>query len=93
MTAPLTRSQAAMLRFAARHAGTQGTALEIAVYEAFGLGLVGYFQQLHRLVQLPAAEAADPITVRRYRRIAAARTRRVEGRSSTTPAVPLEAHP
>lgn len=70
---PLTRRQEVLLRFAARHADTQGAALEVAVFEAFGLGLVQYLQQLYQLVQLPAAEATDPITVRRLRRLAAAR--------------------
>lgn len=74
---PLTRQQEVLLRFAARHVNTRGVALERAVFEAFSVGLVTYFQRLHQLVQLPAAEAIDPLTVRRYRRLVEQRQARL----------------
>lgn len=70
---PLTRQQLVLLAFFARHESTRGDALVTAVLEAFGIGVIGYSQRLNAVVQLPAAEAACPGPVRRYRRITARR--------------------
>ena len=63
----LTRQQRVLLTFFARHETTHGDALVTAVYEAFGIGVAAYGQRLNALVRIPAAEAAQPEPVRRYR--------------------------
>lgn len=68
---------AVVLRFEARHAGWVDAALEPAVRQAFGIGLLRYRQRLHAAVKHPAAEAFDAATVRRLRRLLEARTRRL----------------
>jgi len=81
MTAPrpLTRRQHALLRFSARHGGrgTHVTAMALLVWEAFGLGLLPYRQELAAAVRHPDAEAAEPTEVRRLRRLRDRRPRRV----------------
>lgn len=66
--APLSRQQRVLLAFFARHETTRGDALVTAVYEAFGIGVLTYGQRLNAVIWHPAAEAAFPGPVRRYRR-------------------------
>lgn len=68
---PLTRRDVALLRFSARHAlaGTDWHVHRLAVWEAFGVGVLRYRQQLVALIRHPAAEAAEPAEVRRLRRL------------------------
>jgi hypothetical protein len=72
----LTRQQQVLLAFFTRHESTRGDALVTAVYEAFGIGVLAYGQRLNALVRLPAAEAAAPGPVRRYRQASARHGRR-----------------
>jgi uncharacterized protein DUF3263 len=51
-------------------------AKEQAIADTFGLTATAYYQQLNRLLDLPAALAAEPVTVRRLRRLRAARLER-----------------
>ena len=55
-----------------RHAGAK----ETAIRERFGLAPTRYYQALNALVDRPAALAADPLLVRRLRRLRAARGQR-----------------
>jgi len=55
-----------------RHAGAK----ETAIRERFGLAPTRYYQALNALVEKPAALAADPLLVRRLRRLRAARGQR-----------------
>lgn len=75
---PLTRRELAMLRFSARHAlaGTPWHQLRLATWEAFGLGVLHWRQQMTHLIRLPAAEAAEPAEVRRLRQHLQRRTDR-----------------
>ncbi|SDG95943.1 DUF3263 domain-containing protein [Klenkia brasiliensis] len=68
---PLTRRQHALLRFSARHAlaGTGYDRQRLAIWEAFGIGVLRYRQQLMAAVRHPGAEAAEPAEVRRLRRL------------------------
>ena len=62
---------AAVLRFEARHAGVPDERLVDLVRQAFGIDLIRYRQRLYAAVTHPAAEALEPATVRRLRRIVA----------------------
>lgn len=71
----LTRREHEMLAFERqwwRHAGAK----ETAIRERFGLAPTRYYQALNALVERPAALAADPLLVRRLRRLRAARGQR-----------------
>ena len=71
----LTRREHEMLAFERqwwRHAGAK----EAAIRERFGLAPTRYYQALNALVDRPAALAADPLLVRRLRRLRAARGQR-----------------
>ncbi|MGY1739204.1 MULTISPECIES: DUF3263 domain-containing protein [unclassified Blastococcus] len=71
----LTRREHEMLAFERqwwRHAGAK----ETAIRERFGLAPTRYYQALNALVEKPAALAADPLLVRRLRRLRAARGKR-----------------
>ncbi|MGY1812922.1 DUF3263 domain-containing protein [Blastococcus sp. SYSU D00820] len=71
----LTRREHEMLAFERqwwRHAGAK----ETAIREQFGLAPTRYYQALNALVDRPAALAADPLLVRRLRRLRAARGQR-----------------
>ena len=71
----LTRREHDMLAFERqwwRHAGAK----ETAIRERFGLAPTRYYQALNALVDRPAALAADPLLVRRLRRLRAARGQR-----------------
>ncbi len=71
----LTRREHEMLAFERqwwRHAGAK----ETAIRERFGLAPTRYYQALNALVDRPAALAADPLLVRRLRRLRAARGQR-----------------
>ena len=68
----LSRREHEMLAFERqwwRHAGAK----ETAIRERFGLAPTRYYQALNALVENPAALAADPLLVRRLRRLRAAR--------------------
>ena len=70
----LTRRERDMLAFERqwwRHAGAK----ETAIRDRFGLTPTRYYQLLNALVDRPAALAADPLLVRRLRRVRAARKR------------------
>jgi hypothetical protein len=68
-----------------RHAGAK----ESAIRERFGTTPTRYYQSLNALIDRPAALAADPLLVRRLRRLRAARQRqrssRVLGKSRLVP--------
>ena len=71
----LTRREHEMLAFERqwwRHAGAK----ETAIRERFGMAPTRYYQALNALVEKPAALAADPLLVRRLRRLRAARGQR-----------------
>lgn len=72
----LTRREQALIRFCAQHANVRGEAYEVAVWGAFGIGMVRFGQLLNRLMWLPEAEAFDAVTVRRYRRVMAGTRRK-----------------
>lgn len=74
---PLPAEDLALLRFAGRTAGWHEDRLTAAVLEAFGCTLTRYHQRLYRALQHPAAEAAEPTTVHRLRRLIDQRTARV----------------
>ena len=70
----LTRREHEMLAFERqwwRHAGAK----ETAIRDRFGVPPTRYYQVLNALVDRPAALAADPLLVRRLRRLRAARQR------------------
>ena len=50
-------------------------AKEQAVRDQFGISYVRYWQQLNALIDRPEAMAADPLTVKRLRRLREARGR------------------
>ena len=71
----LSRREHEMLAFERqwwRHAGAK----ETAIRERFGLPPTRYYQMLNALVDRPAALAADPLLVRRLRRLRTARQQR-----------------
>ena len=73
--AGLTRREHEMLAFERqwwRHAGAK----ETAIREQFGVPPTRYYQVLNALVDRPAALAADPLLVRRLRRLRTARRQR-----------------
>ena len=73
--AGLTRREHDMLVFERqwwRHAGAK----ETAIREQFGVPPTRYYQVLNALVDRPAALAADPLLVRRLRRLRSARRQR-----------------
>ena len=59
-----------------RYAGAK----EAAIRERFGMSATRYYQVLNALVDRPEALAADPLLVRRLRRMRAARQRQRSGR-------------
>lgn len=76
----LSRREHEMLAFERqwwRHAGAK----ETAIRDRFGLAPTRYYQALNALVDRPAALAADPVLVRRLRRLRAARQRQRSPRS------------
>ena len=76
----LSRRDSEMLAFERqwwRHAGAK----ETAIRERFGLSPTRYYQALNALVDQPAALAADPVLVRRLRRMRVARHRARQPRS------------
>ncbi len=73
--AGLTRREHEMLAFERqwwRHAGAK----ETAIREQFGVPPTRYYQVLNALVERPAALAADPLLIRRLRRVRSARRQR-----------------
>lgn len=75
----LSRREHEMLAFE-RQWWRQAGAKEVAIRERFGLSPTRYYQALNALVDRPAALAADPLLVRRLRRLRASRQRRRSGR-------------
>lgn len=59
-----------------RHAGAK----ETAIRERFGTTPTRYYQSLNALIDRPAALAADPLLVRRLRRLRTARSRQRSSR-------------
>lgn len=55
-------------------------AKEQVVRDRFGVSATRYYQELNALIDQPAALAADPLTVRRLRRLRAARQRQRSAR-------------
>jgi hypothetical protein len=76
--AGLSRREHEMLTFERQWWRSAG-AKETAIRETFGVTPTRYYQVLNALVDRPAALAADPLLVRRLRRLRSARRR---GRSS-----------
>jgi hypothetical protein len=76
--AGLTRREHEMLTFERQWWRSAG-AKETAIRERFGVTPTRYYQALNALVDQPAALAADPLLVRRLRRLRSARRR---GRSA-----------
>lgn len=78
----LTRREHEMLTFE-RHWWRQAGAKETAIRDRFGVPPTRYYQVLNALVDRPDALAADPLLVRRLRRLrrARARTRSSQGSS------------
>ena len=76
-TAPpgLSRREHEMLAFERQWWRRPG-AKETAIRDRFGLAPTRYYQVLNALVDRPAALAADPLLVRRLRRVRAARGQR-----------------
>ena len=76
----LTRREHDMLTFE-RHWWRQAGAKETAIRDRFGVPPTRYYQVLNALVDRPDALAADPLLVRRLRRLrrARARTRSSQG--------------
>jgi hypothetical protein len=77
-TAGLSRREHDMLAFERQWWRSAG-AKETAIRERFGVTPTRYYQVLNALVDRPAALAADPLLIRRLRRLRSARRR---GRSS-----------
>ena len=73
--AGLTRREHQMLTFE-RQWWRQPGAKETAIREQFGVPPTRYYQVLNALVDRPAALAADPLLVRRLRRLRSARRQR-----------------
>ena len=59
-------------------------AKEAAIQERFGLSPTRYYQVLNSVIDRPEALAADPLLVRRLRRMRSARHRRRSGRALGT---------
>jgi hypothetical protein len=78
----LSRREHDMLAFE-RHWWRQAGAKETAIRDRFGVPPTRYYQVLNALVDRPDALAADPLLVRRLRRLrrARARTRSSQGSS------------
>jgi hypothetical protein len=76
----LSRREHEMLAFE-RHWWRQAGAKETAIRDRFGVPPTRYYQVLNALVDRPDALAADPLLVRRLRRVrrARARTRSSQG--------------
>ena len=70
----LTRREHEMLAFE-RHWWRHAGAKETAIRDRFGVPPTRYYQVLNALVDQPGALAADPLLVRRLRRLRAARHR------------------
>jgi hypothetical protein len=70
----LSRREHEMLTFE-RHWWRHAGAKETAIRDRFGVPPIRYYQVLNALVDQPAALAADPLLVRRLRRLRAARQR------------------
>lgn len=70
----LTRREQEMLTFE-RHWWRHAGAKETAIRDRFGVPPTRYYQALNALVDRPAALAADPLLVRRLRRLRSARQR------------------
>lgn len=68
----MTEQQAAILAIEKRWYTAQGMK-EAAISEELGLSPIRYYQLLNRLLDDPAALAAEPVLVNRLRRIRAAR--------------------
>ena len=84
MAAPgggLTRREHEMLTFE-RHWWRQAGAKETAIRDRFGVPPTRYYQVLNALVDRPDALAADPLLVRRLRRLRRARARTRSSRGS-----------
>ena len=81
-TGGLSRREHEMLAFE-RHWWRQAGAKETAIRDRFGVPPTRYYQVLNALVDRPDALAADPLLVRRLRRLrrARARTRSSQGSS------------
>ena len=79
-TVGLSRREHEMLAFE-RHWWRQAGAKETAIRDRFGVPPTRYYQVLNALVDRPDALAADPLLVRRLRRLrrARARTRSSQG--------------
>ena len=74
VTSGLTSRELAMLVFERQWWRAAG-AKETAIRDRFALSPTRYYQLLNALVDRPAALAADPLLVRRLRRVRAARQR------------------
>lgn len=70
----LSTLESAVLEFE-RHWYTYGGAKDHAIRERFDLSAAAYFQVLNSLLENPAAYAADPILIKRLRRIRDSRQR------------------
>ena len=70
----LSRREHEMLTFE-RHWWRQAGAKETAIRDRFGVPPTRYYQVLNALVDKPEALAADPLLVRRLRRLRASRQR------------------
>ena len=70
----LSRREHEMLTFE-RHWWRRAGAKETAIRDRFGVPPTRYYQVLNALVDRPDALAADPLLVRRLRRVRAARSR------------------
>lgn len=70
----LSDTDRAILEFE-RHRWKYAGARESAILEAFGFSATRYAQLLNELIDRPEAEAADPLLVRRLRRLRDARRR------------------
>lgn len=73
----------AVLRFEARYANASDDRRAELVRVAFGLSLTRYRQRLLRAIEHPGAEAVEPVTVNRLRRLLAAQ--RAKRNSWTVP--------
>lgn len=73
-TPELSELDAAILEFE-RTWYTYGGAKDFAIRERFGMTAVEYFQRLGALLEDPAAYAAEPILIKRLRRVRDTRQR------------------
>jgi len=79
----LTPHARALLAFEEQHGTTHTGAKAVAIRDTFDLSGPVYYQQLWRLIDEPAAEAAAPMLVHRLRRIRDARFRHRTGHPIT----------